>query len=215
MGLYKPAGGGGGGTALSDATPLSDLITAAAGTGVEAARADHRHPLGGIFHQRYRTGQYYSTFAAGLTATTISSGVISFAPFLVSQQRTFDQVAIEITAAAAAAGVWRLGLYGDDGTGYPGALLGNYGTVDVSTVGTKAIVISHALAPGFYWLCVLAEITAGSRFNSGDAIGMFNTFNNSGAAGYLANHATGVLPNPAPAALPADTITMRSFLRAA
>ena len=52
----------------------------------------------------------------------------------------------------AANGLYRLGIYSDAGTGFPGAVLLDAGTIDVTSTGVKEITISQAVTAGLYWL---------------------------------------------------------------
>jgi len=98
--------------------------------------------------------RYYGPMIAGATATAaMTLNVIYASPFAVVKTITLDRIAINVTTAAAGATA-RLGIYADDGTTYPGSLVLDAGTVDVSTTGMKTITISQELTPGLYWLCV-------------------------------------------------------------
>jgi hypothetical protein len=211
--LGAPAGGGGGGgAALSDAVALADLTIAAAGTAAEAARADHRHPLGGVYHQKFRSGQIYSTLSTGIGTTALAGGYLWLSPFFVGETTTFNQQFVEITAAGA--GLCRLGLYRDNASGYPGALFAEAGAVDVGTTGTKVITVNLVLEPGQYWLATLTETTtnASGRTTTGAATGMPTDKTTSGLCGYIHTVAAGSLPNPAPASMTAYHTIIRNYL---
>lgn len=67
---------------------------------------------------------------------------------------------INISTAGTAGAVVRLGIYKDDGTGIPGALVADWGTVDSSAGGVKNIAITTVLAPGLYWPCAVPQVAA-------------------------------------------------------
>jgi len=98
--------------------------------------------------------RYYGPMVAGATATAaMTANVIYASPFAVVRTITLDRIAINVTTVAAGATA-RLGIYADAGTTYPGSLVLDAGTVDVSTTGMKTITISQQLTPGLYWLVV-------------------------------------------------------------
>lgn len=99
---------------------------------------------------RYYDGALYSN-AGG---TTPMSGTLYYQPFVVPEAITVDRICIEVTAATASTNAY-LGIYSDDGTIKPGALLLNAGSVDTGTTGVKELTISQALPVGWYWLVAL------------------------------------------------------------
>ena len=108
---------------------------------------------------RYRrVGLYH----AGITASSLaplatSANSLDLLPFYVPVAQSFDRIAINITTAAA--GNARLGIYADDGTVYPGALILDAGVITTGTTGIRALTISHTLTPGLYWLARLQDAT--------------------------------------------------------
>ena len=75
-------------------------------------------------------------------------------PIYIPTSHTFTAIGVGVNLAAAAGGVVRLGLYADNGSGYPGALVTDYGTVSVAASGLASISITEALTAGnLYWLC--------------------------------------------------------------
>jgi hypothetical protein len=65
--------------------------------------------------------------------------------------------------AGVASAVVRMGIYSDTGTGYPGALLVDAGTIDAATAGVKeaALATPNTLLPGTYWLAYALRGAAG------------------------------------------------------
>jgi len=81
-------------------------------------------------------------------------------PFPVPRPITLDRIAIYVTTAGGAGAEMRLGIYNDGVNLYPAGLLADYGTIDATTTGIKAIIINQALAKGMYWLaCVCNDAT--------------------------------------------------------
>lgn len=201
---------------LSDSTPLVDTVNATPGTAATAARADHRHSIGGVWHQRFAAGGYYGAYNNALSNTAQATGVLHATPFFVPFTRAFDRILINV--ATAGVGPVRLGIYGDTGSAYPGGLVLSAGTVDSAVLGEQLIIISQSLNPGMYWLAALTETTTNAAITSanGTTLGMRNPAA-AVAKGYQATAvAAGALPATYPAGItPDSTATIRVLLRAA
>jgi len=94
----------------------------------------------------------------------------------------------------------RLGLYRDDGSFYPGALLLDSGELDVSTEGTKDVATALELDAGMYWIACVSDGVPGVRhtfqglgLKGNVAVPRFSY------AGYRKDCGYGVLPDPFPA----------------
>lgn len=72
-------------------------------------------------------------------------------PMQVQRSVTVDRIGIRVVTGQPATTV-RLGIYKDDGTGRPGQLVLDAGTVDASATGDVTITISTTLTPGHYWV---------------------------------------------------------------
>lgn len=108
-----------------------------------------------------RSGLWYSSPFVGPTPTagTYADGSLYLLP-LDLPSCTLDRIGIEITIVGGASGVWRLGLYADDGNGYPGALALDAGTVDatiLSSTTERSITISYAHAGGRLWAAIVQQ----------------------------------------------------------
>jgi hypothetical protein len=57
-----------------------------------------------------------------------------------------------------------MGIYNDDGSGRPGSLLLDAGTVAGTATGFLSITINQALAAGIYWLALLGQGNSGTPF---------------------------------------------------
>lgn len=66
-----------------------------------------------------------------------------------------DRIGANVNANIAAT-VIRQGAYADDGTGWPGALLFDAGTIDAATTGAKSITIAQNV-PSRWWLVQVAQ----------------------------------------------------------
>jgi hypothetical protein len=186
---------------VSPATPVTTQFANSAGTADTFTRGDHVHEA--IFPQPLKTGHWYSPTPGNNASTQQAEAVLDLQPFWISQSVTLTGIACEVSVAGDTTAVARLGIYEDDGTGYPGALLLDAGTVDTTSTGTKSIVISQAVTPGLYWLGLapqgIAVTRASFRSNSGTRmIGITNT-NTNGASiltAFRNSLVIGALPNP-------------------
>lgn len=99
---------------------------------------------------------------AGSASGNNLAGVVNrmfFHPFKVESYMTLTGVSLAITTAAS--GTWRLGIYGDDEAGGPGALIVDAGTISTSTNGTKTINTGDILLNvGCYWFVTWQGTTA-------------------------------------------------------
>lgn len=100
---------------------------------------------------RFKSGLYYANGDL-TTAAAPTLNVLAVSPSLfVHKTTTFNELVMNVTVAAATS-VFRMGIYQDDGGGYPGALVADFGTVDCSTTGLKTLTISQQLTPDVYWI---------------------------------------------------------------
>lgn len=103
---------------------------------------------------RWHTSQAYQSMNVPAGSLLGDVGSIHAVPFLVAERTSFDRIGIYQPSSAAAAQVFRMGIYDDDGSYYPGARLLDAGEATLVQTGTASheIVIAHALNPGLYWL---------------------------------------------------------------
>lgn len=124
-------------------------------------------------------------------------------PFPVVRATTIVEIGIRVVTAAA--GSARLGVFGDNGATYPGTLLLDCGTVDVSAAGDKSIVIALGVpANCLVWPALLSDVTATYRayyyYIGGYApIGSAGPEISAMAHSYRAVYAYGALPAAFPA----------------
>ncbi len=159
-----------------------------------------------------RTGdtECYYSYAENIASPTISlySGNIIYSMlfYMGSVQRIADQIVIRVITIGTALNA-RLGIYLDNGNIYPGTLLLDAGSVDISVAGVKTINISQVLPKNTIIFCVMVmDGTATIR-----TFGSTTTFHPLGkgstlGTGYNMAHthaqSYGELPNPFPTASP-------------
>lgn len=91
---------------------------------------------------------------SSISTTTLATGSLKASPIYVGKNRTVDRIQAEVTTFGASSKL-RLGIYADDGTGYPGALVVDSGEIDAGSNGVKNVTIAASLSPGLYWLACL------------------------------------------------------------
>jgi hypothetical protein len=113
-------------------------------------------PHAGYLHVVHRSGLYYGLpYVSGSAALTLVQSELLAQPLWFPVAATIDRLGV-ITIATGSATV-RLGLYADAGTGIPGALLVDGGTVDGSTTSAKEVTVSQAVGPGLVWFAWAAQ----------------------------------------------------------
>lgn len=154
---------------------------------------------------RLKTGRWYSNSIDTGGAVSNGPGIIVYHPWLFPRGGTFDRITLEVITAVAASNV-RIGVYSDDGTGNPSALIQEFGSIDSTTVGTKILTINWSTTPGsLYHVATLPQggtpgIRGGTRgwfqvptFGATPPAGTaFAQYNNAGGQ-------NGALPNVPPA----------------
>ena len=104
----------------------------------------------------YRSTAYYGP-DGGRSAVAQVSNQMTCVPFWVGSAHTFDRIGAEVTVAGASGTVVRLGIYTDNGSGMPSALVLDAGTIAGDTVAAQEITISTTLNPGLYWLAAVPQ----------------------------------------------------------
>ena len=92
-----------------------------------------------------------------LTFTSIGLGASRIVPLMIPVDASISALAIEVTTGEANS-VARLGLYADNGSVYPGALL-SHGTVGCDSPGLKTVTLgTPVVSQGLMWLALKAEV---------------------------------------------------------
>lgn len=143
---------------------------------------------------------YYGSPVSGTgTNSALGNGNLRASPLWVPRSVTIDRIKAEITTVGDVGSRLRLGIYGDSGDGYPGALLVDAGTINGDSATEQEIAISQLLASGLYWLAAAVQnvstVTPTVRTANivAPSVGISGVLN-SGPAGYLHSGVTGALP---------------------
>jgi len=170
--------------------------------------AHTRNPLEVI-----RTGQYFAPWWITAASTlTVTADTIYALPLYVPRDLTIDALLTEPSVGDAGK-IARMGVYSDDGNGYPDTLQKDYGTVSVGTAGGKIATGDLSLTKGVYWLVWVSDGTptmrsvqftispAGNHTGNADVV-------NRGQGWYKDAVGTGALPTTFPTGA---TLTKGSF----
>lgn len=122
-------------------------------------------PLYNPFGTPIPTGRWLGPATLILAQSTYSivTGRTICLPIYVASRLTAVSLVIEHTTAAGTTGKLRLGLWRDDGAGYPGGLVVDTGTaneIDLTAApAVNSVTISYVLEPGLYWAGFAAAFT--------------------------------------------------------
>lgn len=116
----------------------------------------------GFAAQRLKPTRYYFAASPGSAGTmTPTNGRLTATPVFFGKSVAIDALFAETTTAGNAGAQLRLGIYADDGTGDPGALIIDGGTVPADAAAVAQVVIpATTLAPGLYWFAVAIQNAA-------------------------------------------------------
>lgn len=126
------------------------------------------------------TGRFYG-LPGGVTPVsflTVASTLYAY-PILVPKAATLAALQASVITGQTG-GLVELGLYADNGSGYPGALVAGTDTGDLDGTGTAVVGptnLAVALSPGWYWAAIQAKATstmpsvAGSTVSYGTELG--------------------------------------------
>ncbi len=186
-------------SALTAALTLADtdeFVIATGGATKKATFAKLRWP------RAYKTGAYYITnqSPAGDLAVTPVLDKVTYHPFPVGGERTFDRITCGVQTVGAAGSVVRLGIY-ESTNGEPDTRLLDAGTVAGDTTGYKEITISQALSANtLYWIAVVAQVAAvpilraGAVGSGADWMGQETNNSDPRACCFTQTGVTGALP---------------------
>lgn len=180
-----------------------DEISIASLSGTPAALSTHEADIDvhmADMFQTLRTGEYQALVNAYYTsAVSIAANTLYAYPYVVARTLTIDRIGIYVQALSA--GAARLGIYNTGTNLYPGTLLLDAGTVDVSSTGLKAATVSQQLTKGVYFLVVVSNTTPdlhGGNTNRGGItlLGQYTAGFGQTYAGWSVAFTYAALPDP-------------------
>lgn len=114
----------------------------------------------------YRSTFWYGTTQVGFAAALHTNNTYRFNPIWIGggADVVFDQIGVELTVLPSpTTATVRLAIFNDDGTGYPGTVKVDAGTVVLTPIGSRTITFGAAqtlTAGTLYWLgCSLTGAT--------------------------------------------------------
>jgi len=106
----------------------------------------------------FRSGQWFSTpFVEANITDSHGAGILNAMPIWIPRDLTIDKIGCWVVTGNAGT-VARIGIYNDNGQGFPGTVLLDAGTFSGTTAGAKEIDINQAVSKGLYWLGFLGEV---------------------------------------------------------
>lgn len=145
------------GTEIWGKTQLVGGVTIAPLPSAAQVAADVRAPT-----FSYRSGHYYISGQATVTTTaTCTLDHLRLHPYVVPSTLSIAKLGLSVTGAGGAGSVIRLGIYADNGSGYPGALVLDAGAgIDGTSATVQEITLENAqvLDAGLYWFGGVGQV---------------------------------------------------------
>lgn len=111
----------------------------------------------GLQVAQWRHGLWYTTPGVH-AAAALGNDQIRYTPFWVPPGGVnIDRAGTPVTVVGEAASTLRLGFFLDDGTGLPGSLLADFGTVSGATTTFSPITVAQSLPGGLIWSAVFCQ----------------------------------------------------------
>jgi len=117
--------------------------------------------------------------------------------FLVTARLNIDRIGTYIAGPGGAGAKVRVGLYSDNGSLYPGALIVDGGELAADAIAEVLAVVDEDLDPGFCWLILNCDDNAVDIL--GPNLSLFLLSSTTHGMGYTVASAYGALPDPFPA----------------
>jgi hypothetical protein len=142
-----------------------------------------------------------ATVNSTLNSATLSTNVLRFVPFIISNRTTVDRIGIEVAVSGSSASNARLGIYDVSGGTIPNNLVEDFGTVDISLAGAKSININRTLNAGLYYLVMVHNSAVAPQFRiiaagqGNNILGSPSTLGTGIGNVITASYAYAVLPN--------------------
>lgn len=211
--------------ALAGTASTIDRFTSSGGTATAFSSSSPTVALTPVVGFGLKSVLYYPTLPTNSTTTNNNFGFGSLRAtvFPVPRQITVTELHCEVTVAGDAGSVVRMGIYADDGFGYPGALLVDGGTDIATTTGMKVVAFSAVtLLAGNYWVAAVyqggtvTQPTVRVISTAAVAIGTSSAPTTAAAAVcYLQTGVTGALPSTFTTSVAAGGQAFRTFAKIA
>lgn len=177
---------------------------------------------------QFISGNYFFPYSQSSTATSATLGTNTLRAVPVAFAKAFSLVRLgaEVTAAGDAGSKVRLGIYADNGSGYPGALTVDAGQIagDSATV-QELIIATGTLPAGLYWFAAAIQSVTTTQ----PTVRIANLYHgaiplplgasipaaNATATGLATSGITGALPANFPAGATAAGTAARLFIKTA
>lgn len=167
----------------------------------------------------FRSGRYYNGNSTSSSAGSVflAANILRAQPFPVPRLTAFDRISIDVSAPSVGSSV-RLGIYNDNGSGFPGSLVLDAGTVSSASIGTKEITIAQTLDAGMYWLGYVSN--GAPLITARPFTGTYSPLGAGSPAGaiefniYTVAFVFAALPTPFPVGATPTTSNIPIFLRA-
>ena len=151
----------------------------------------------GIASSRYYTTPHGST----ITTLALGANILYCCPFFVPERTTWTEIGVEVTTAAAASSLLRVGIYRAY-AGRPQALILDGGAKAADSTGLKTSTISQVLEAGWYFLAVFSNGAPTVRAITDTATTLHGLTNTTALDTLIGASATyGAMPDPFPASL--------------
>lgn len=100
------------------------------------------------------TGQYLFTASAGVAGTNgaLGNATLRVVPWVITRPIAIDRIGAEVTTIGEAGSKFRIGVFADTGSNYPGAVLLDAGQIAGDSATVQDLTVSLGLAPGLYWV---------------------------------------------------------------
>lgn len=99
-----------------------------------------------------KSGAYGSVGFGGSTSSALGNGTLRLSPIYISRPTVLTRIGLQVTVIGDVGSTVRLGIYADDGSFYPNALVLDAGTIAGDSATVQEITISQSLGKGVYWI---------------------------------------------------------------
>ncbi len=152
-------------------------------------------------------GRWYKQDGVGTSFNAVN-GEMRLIPYPLRQTTRIDRLGAQVITPGAAGSLFRLGIYADNGNGYPGALVVDGGAIDGTLAATQEVVVDTTLPRGLYWFGGVAQggvTQPNMRAFGGQAFGIVGATSLAGALQQSLCYIASGIVGPLPATFPVGT----------